>query len=98
MGRFRKAVVDRIAYLAKDRDEAIKANDVNQYADDIRADERDILMLAGILADCPSSRGIRCDFCGKSRDHVRYLVESMYGVRICDECAAEAMDMIGASE
>jgi ATP-dependent Clp protease ATP-binding subunit ClpX len=38
--------------------------------------------------------GMRCSFCGKSRDQVLKLIQGPGGVYICDECVAACSDII----
>ena len=38
--------------------------------------------------------GVRCSFCGKTRDQVRKLVQGLNGVCICDECIAACSEII----
>ena len=42
--------------------------------------------------------GVRCSFCGKTRDQVRKLVQGLNGVCICDECVAACADIIRDAE
>lgn len=35
-----------------------------------------------------------CSFCGRDKSMVSWLVRSPYGPCICDECAAQAVEMI----
>lgn len=42
--------------------------------------------------------GVRCSFCGKTRDQVSKLVQGLNGVYICDECVAACADIIHDAE
>ena len=44
--------------------------------------------------DPQNPSGMRCSFCGKTRDQVRKLVQGLNGVCICDECVAACSDII----
>jgi ClpX C4-type zinc finger protein len=38
------------------------------------------------LVDTAEWRQLRCSFCGKDADHVRFLVAGVAGGMICDRC------------
>ena len=42
--------------------------------------------------------GVRCSFCGKTREQVSRLVQGVQGVFICDECIEACAEMLHASE
>ena len=44
--------------------------------------------------DPENPEGVRCSFCGKSRDQVRKLVKGLDGVYICDECIDACAGMV----
>lgn len=44
--------------------------------------------------DSENPAGMRCSFCGKTRDQVEKLVQGLNGVCICDECITACADII----
>ena len=48
--------------------------------------------------DTMNPGGVRCSFCGKTRDQVRKLVQGLNGVYICDECVSACADIIHDAE
>ena len=48
--------------------------------------------------DPMNPEGVRCAFCGKTREQVRRLVQGVQGVFICDECIETCAEMLRASD
>lgn len=48
--------------------------------------------------DPQNPAGMRCSFCGKTRDQVRKLVQGLNGVCICDECVKACSDIINDAD
>ena len=48
--------------------------------------------------DPQNPSGMRCSFCGKTRDQAHKLVQGLNGVCICDECVSACSDIIHDAE
>jgi hypothetical protein len=46
---------------------------------------------ARLLQDTAESKRLRCSFCGKDADHVRFLSAGVAGGTICDVCCLKAL-------